>query len=60
MVQHQVGSVYLLNNQSFVHAIANFDQQPRYVITAKMDPEKTSAELVAKIRTALKQQWFSD
>ena len=60
MVQHQVGSVYLLNNQSFVHAIANFDQQPRYVITAKLDPEKTSAELVAKIRTALKQQWFGD
>jgi hypothetical protein len=60
MIQHQVGSVYLLNNQSFVHAIANFDQQTRYVITAKLDPEKTSAELVAKIRTALKQQWFSN
>lgn len=60
LLHHQVGSVYMLNNQSFVHSIANFDTEPRYVVLAKIDPTKTSAELVAKIRTALKQQWFSN
>jgi len=60
LLHHQVGSVYMLNNQSFVHSIANFDTEPRYVVLAKIDPTKTSSELVAKIRTALKQQWFSN
>lgn len=59
MLRHQVGAVYLLNNQSFMHAIANTGAEPRYVVTAKLDPEKTSPELVAKIRAAVKQQWFS-
>lgn len=60
LVQHRVGSVYLLNNQSFVHAIANFDQQPRYVITAKLDPAKTNPDLGNKIRVCVKQQWFNN
>jgi hypothetical protein len=59
MLEHRVGSVYLLNNQSFVHAITNRDTKSRYVVTARLDPEKTNPELVAKIRVALKQQWFS-
>jgi hypothetical protein len=59
-LHHRVGCVYILNNQSFVHSIANFDTEPRYVVLAKIDRTKISADLVAKIRTALKQQWFSD
>lgn len=59
LLEHRMGSVYLLNNQSFVHAIANRGTDPRYVVTAKLDHQKTSPELVAKIRAALQQQWFS-
>jgi hypothetical protein len=59
MVQHKIGAVYLLNNQSFMHAIANDHSESRYVVTAKLDPEKTNPDLVAKIRAAVKQQWFS-
>lgn len=59
MVEHRVGSVYLLNNQSFMHAIANRGTDARYVVTAKLDVEKTNPDLVAKIRVAVKQQWFS-
>lgn len=59
MLEHRMGAVYMLNNQSFVHAIANCGSEPRYVVTAKLDPKKTNPELVAKIRVALKQQWFS-
>lgn len=59
LVSHKVGAAYLLNNQSFMHAIANTGSEPRYVVTAKLDHEKTGPDLVAKIRAAVQQQWFS-
>lgn len=59
LLKHCVGSVYLLNNQSFIHAIANTTDQPRYVVVGNIDHKNTPPDLMAKIKQALKQQWFS-
>lgn len=59
LLKHRVGSVYLLNNQSFVHAIANQGLQPRYVVTAKLDHTRVTAQLLNLIRSALIQQWYN-
>lgn len=54
----QPGHVYLLNNQSFVHSIVNFDQCARYVVTARINPRNTDQSMLMKIQQALRQQWF--
>jgi hypothetical protein len=60
LIDHKIGSVYLLNHQNFVHSVMNSQPHNRYVALSKFDYTKVPKHLWQQITSSLKNQWYSN
>jgi hypothetical protein len=57
-LHHRVGCIYLLNNQAMIHSIANTSDQPRYVVTMRLEKQTLPDNVWQMIQCQVKNQWF--
>lgn len=58
-VNHRAGSIYLFNNNTWVHSVVNRDQEIRYVMSGLINVDKCSNDFVHLAVKSAKAQWNS-
>jgi hypothetical protein len=57
-VQHQTGRMYLLNNPSYVHSVANYEPTARYVALMTLNYRALDPDLENYFFEVAQKQWF--